>query len=87
MYANIGMLKEGCVRNVGEEDFARQGYGPRSLVVLLQVACIDMLCQLILIHILHDSRTSREDSFDNERAVPVGSEFTSNIREVDGSQN
>ena len=35
MYANAGMLKEGCVQNAGEEDFTRQGYNPRSLVVLL----------------------------------------------------
>ena len=34
-YADAGMLKEGCVHNAREEDFARQGYDPRSLIVLL----------------------------------------------------
>ena len=38
-----GCKKRDACMNAEEEDFAWQGYKPRSLVVLLQVACIDRL--------------------------------------------
>ena len=69
-----------------EEDFARQGYKPQSLVVLLQVTCIDWLWLLDPIHVFQDYRSSRKVLLDNKRTAPVGPELVAGVREMDGSQ-
>ena len=71
----------------GKGDSARQGYNSRSLVVFLEVAGIDWLELLDLIHALEDCYTPREYLLDDVRTTPVGLEFASAVREVNSSQD
>ena len=71
----------------GEGNSARQGYSSRSLVVFFEVAGIDWLRLLNLIHALEDCCAPREYLLDDVRTTPVGPEFASAVRVVNSLQN
>ena len=71
----------------GERNSARQGYDPRSLVVFLEIAGVDWLRLLDLIHALEDCCATREYPLDDEWTTPVGPEFASAVKKVDSSQD
>ena len=71
----------------GKGNSARQGYSSRSLVVFFEVAGIDWLRLLDLIHALKDCCALREYLLDDIRTMLVGSEFASAVREVNSSQD
>ena len=49
------------------------------LIVLLEVAQVDRLGLLDLVHVLKSYSTAREDLFNHEGATPVRSEFASTV--------
>ena len=57
------------------------------LIVLLEVAEVDGLKLLDLIHILKSYSATRKDLLDHKGATPVRSEFPSTVRQVNGTQN
>ena len=69
---------ENASDGMGEKDL--QWSCPRLLIVLLEVAQVDRLRLLDLIHVLKSYSAAREDLLDHKGAMPIRSEFASTIR-------
>ena len=52
----------------------------RLLIVFLEVAQVDRLGLLDLVHVLKSYSATREDLLDHKGATPVRSEFASTVR-------